>query len=71
MFSSDDSPANAFENPFDHGQINIADVFSQLILSHLRSCSVEMVVSAVETSLQALFKDVLKQYKDMSSANHG
>ena len=71
MFASDDSPANAFENPFDRGQINIAAVFSQLVLSPLWSSSVEMVVSAVETSLQALFKDVLEQYKDMSSANDG
>ena len=65
------TPATAFETPFDRGQINIADidVFSQLILSPLLSSSVEMVVSAVETSLQALFKDVLEKYKVMSSAN--
>ena len=72
MFASDDSPANAFETPFDRGQINIADVFfSQLILSPLLSSSVEMVVNAVETSLQALFKDALEQYKVMLSANYG
>ena len=70
-FASDDSPATAFETPFNRGQINIADVFSQLILRPLLSRSVEMVVSAVETSLQALFKDVLEQYKVMSSANDG
>ena len=50
MFASDDSPATAFETPFNRGQINIADVFSQLILSPLRSSSVEMVVSAVAAS---------------------
>ena len=66
MFASDDSPANAFENPFDRGQINIADVFSQPSAVY---SSVEMAVSAVETSLQALFKEFLEQYKDMSSAN--
>ena len=71
MFASDDSPATAFETSFNRGQISIADVFSQLVLSPLLSSSVEMVVSAVETSLQALFKDVLEQYKVMSSANDG
>ena len=71
MFASDDSPATAFETPFDRGQINIADVFSQLILSPRLSSSMEMVVCAVETSLQALFKDVLEQYKVMLSANDG
>ena len=72
MLASDDSPATAFETPFDRAQINIADIFSQLILSPLLSInSVEMVVSAVETSLQALFKDVLEQYKVMSPANDG
>ena len=71
MFASDDSPATAFETPFDRAQINIADIFSQLILSPLLSNSVEMVVSTVETSLQALFKDVLEQYKVMSPANDG
>ena len=71
MFASDDSPATAFETPFDCGQINIADVFSQLNLGPLLSSSVEMVVSAVETSLQALFKDGLEQDKVMLSANYG
>ena len=61
MFASDDSPATAFETPFDRWQINIIDVFSQLILSPLLYTSVEIVVSAVETSLQALFKEVLEQ----------